>query len=675
MRRYLTALVAGLLWTALALQEAGFALWLIPVLSVVVLVLGFPGLAFGVRASLLAFPATVVLRALTWPGTIESPIAIQSLGASLRVVVRRNLGGVSPNAEALTLGITDGDSSMLPKTLVQELNNLSLSHLTAVSGTNCSILIASLMVVGSWLGLRRAARMTLGLFGLAGYLILVGDQPSVIRAAAMGVVVVLGLSGGIRFSSVDLLAFTVVGLFLVDPSFSTNLGFGLSVAATAGVLLLAEPLATRLAWLPRWLALPTAVAMAAQFACLPLLVAIQGNFNLGGLAANLLAEPVVAPITVLGLLGALLGLLGHPVGLLVGMPFLWLASLPSQFILLSSHFLAENFPSISLPGGAGGCAIAALMLFLLIWWLSPRAKLAWLPGLVLLVIALLLTSQLLSRLGVGSFPGDRWIMVSCDVGQGDATVLQAGRHFAVIDVGRDPGPINRCLHKLGIIRIDLLVLTHFDLDHVGGLAGALEGRSVRQALTTQFVDSRPGARDCERLLRQEGVPYRKVALGETGVLGSAPATRLEWLALTPHPGGEGSTSSNDGSVAMLWHGNGVNIFTMADLPASGQARIMAERSMWWRQEFAESPTILKLSHHGSADQLPEFLAWVHPVVTTISVGAENPYGHPTNRALRWLARFSGQTLRTDQNGSISLGWQKSNNQQGRVLVWASSGAG
>ena len=130
MRRYLTALVAGLLWTALALQEAGFALWLIPVLSVVVLVLGFPGLAFGVRAWLLAFPATVVLRALTWPGTIESPIAIQSLGASLRVVVRRNLGGVSPNAEALTLGITDGDSSMLPKTLVQELNNLSLSHLT-----------------------------------------------------------------------------------------------------------------------------------------------------------------------------------------------------------------------------------------------------------------------------------------------------------------------------------------------------------------------------------------------------------------------------------------------------------------------------------------------------------------------------------------------------------------
>lgn len=680
-------LVAAGIWLTLLLRGQSVGLWWLPAIALALLV-SFAPLSPSGKTQALVVTGLAVVRGLGYGLNLPQNPALSALGQSLRAIVRNNLAGVTPNAAALALGITDGDSTLLPKNLKSELNSLSLSHLTAVSGTNCSILLASLMLLAGYLGLRRSGRLILGLLGLAAYLVLVGDQPSVIRAAVMGLVVVIAFGAGLKFKGINLLSLAVVLLLMVDPSYAQNLGFGLSVAATAGVLLLAPSLSVKLDWLPRWLALSVAVAASAQFACLPLLAGIQGGFNLGGLIANLLAEPVVTPITLLGLLGATLAILGAPFGVTFGLPAMWLATLPSQFILVQSHFLAVTFPSVALPAGVTGLALATVILLAVVWWAQPKLPGRWIALVALGLVLVMFVTQLAGKAGRGVFPGENWVMVACDVGQGDATVLRAGSQIAVIDVGRDPQPIDRCLRRLEIRRIALLVLTHFDLDHVGGLAGALEGRVVTQAITTQFVDERPGARDCERLLRREGIPLRKVSLGDAGTLGG-PGTlwdpeelggvgkpdRLDWLVLTPHAGGEGSISSNDGSVAMFWHRHGLNIFTMADLPASGQQRIMEEKAMWWRPEYGSVPTVLKLSHHGSADQDPAFLAWVHPAIATISVGVGNSYGHPTAKALNWLASDALLTLRTDQLGSLAIDANPGGDSGSLQLAWASSGAG
>ena len=675
LRTAMPPLVAAGIWLALLLRGQSVGLWWLPAIAVALLV-SFGPLSPSGKTQALAVIGLAVVRGLGFGINLPQNPTLAALGQSLRAIVRNNLAGVTQNAAALALGITDGDSSLLPKNLTSELNSLSLSHLTAVSGTNCSILLASLMLLAGYLGLRRSGRLILGLTGLAAYLVLVGDQPSVIRAAVMGLVVVVAFGAGLKFKGINLLSLAVVMLLIINPSYSMNLGFGLSVAATAGVLLLAPALSLKLAWLPRWLALSVAVAASAQFACLPLLAGIQGGFNLGGLIANLLAEPVVTPITLLGLLGATLAILGAPFGVTLGPPAMWLATLPSQFILVQSHFLASTFPAVALPSGVAGPALATLILLAVIWWAQPRLPGRWIAFVALGLVLIMFATQLAGKAGRGVFPGENWVMVACDVGQGDATVLRSGSQIAVIDVGRDPQPIDRCLRRLEISRIALLVLTHFDLDHVEGLAGALEGRVVTRAITTQFVDERPGAKDCERLLRREGIPLRKVSLGDAGALGGiGRPDRLDWLVLTPHAGGEGSISSNDGSVAMFWHRPGLNIFTMADLPATGQQRIMEEKQMWWRPEYGSVPSILKLSHHGSADQDPEFLAWVHPAIATISVGVGNSYGHPTAKALNWLASDALLTLRTDQLGSLAIDANPGGHSGSLQLAWASSGAG
>jgi competence protein ComEC len=608
--------------------------------------------------------ALIALRAQI-PVNVQGALSgLSLLGESARQKIIAVAVGVSGNASGLALGITDGDTSGLSKSLATQLNDLSLSHLTAVSGTNCTILIAVVGAIISRLGLRRGWRITIALMVLVAYLLLVGNQASVLRAAMMAIVVLVARNLGSRKSPVDVLVFAVALMFVIDPAFASSLGFALSVFATGGVIVLSPMLEIRLSGLlPLWLRVPVAIAMSAQLACLPLLAAIQSSYNLGGLLANLIAEPVVEIITVMGLAGATMALIPG-LGMVAGIVF-WAASIPCQFILLVADWCATNVASVSLPVGALGVVFAWLLLMAAFWFSGATPRFSWLPALLLFGMVLTLVGPLLARLPNGSFPVKSWFMVQCDVGQGDATILRSGNHYSVIDVGRDPGPISRCLKMLNIRTIDLLVLTHFDMDHVGGLSGALAGRRVRRAFLTQFVDPRPGAEMTERLLRDQRIPVHKAALGDTGTLGA-----FHFLVLSPHPAGQDAVSANDGSVSMFWSNGHVGVFTMADLPATGQQRLMQEKQMWWRESYRSIPIVLKLSHHGSADQDPDFLNWVHPLITTISVGLANPYGHPTAIALDWLKQFSRVTLRTDHLGSISIGPGKAND-----LTWAVTGAG
>jgi len=656
------------LWVAFVLPDAPTRLLVLAFSLALALVLARGKITLATMLGLAAIHLSQALRA---PAPLLSiPNWVTEAGFWSRARVLQVATGISKQATALALGLTDGDTSLLSKSVTQELKTMSLTHLTAVSGTNCSILLVVVMAIATGVGFSRRARLVFMVGVLLGYLVLVGDQPSVVRAAVMALVAVAGITVGLRVPPVNLLAIAVYLVLLLDPGYALSYGFALSVSATAGVLLLAPGLAERMKlFLGRNLALALAVAISAQVACLPILVSLQSSFNLAGVVANLVAEPLVAPATVLGVLAATLALI--PIGAAMASACFWLASIPTAFILSEAHFLAVRAPSLTMPSGVTGFEASILLLLALIGLLIRQAK-GRLITLSALVMTLVLLAQGLRALVPNAhFLSGDWFMVACDVGQGDATVIRAGNRYAVIDVGRDPDPINRCLNRLGVNRIDLLELTHFDMDHVGGLGGALEGRTVARALLTQYVDSRPGAFQAEQLLKARGIPTTRVALGDTGWLGSPNRSgSFSWLVLSPHPGGADAQSSNEGSISMFWTNQRVAIFTMADLPAVGQQRLMDERPQWWRPEYARVPTVLKLSHHGSADQDPEFLAWVHPTITTISVGVGNSYGHPTKRALEWLKSDSLLTLRTDQLGSLAI----SQDAQGS-LAWSASSAG
>lgn len=226
--------------------------------------------------------------------------------ARFRSSLRASADHLHPDRQGLILGMTIGDTTQLPKDLEEELRRAGLTHLLAVSGSNVAIVLGVVT-----LALRRSAlafRIACAGTALALYILIVGPEPSVLRAGAMGAIALLALWRGAHPQTLNLLALALIVVMLLRPGIVYSPGLHLSAAATAGIVVWAESLASRFDRLPRPLALALGATVAAQFAVSPVLLATFGEFSIVAPVANVLAFPVVAPITILGLGAGLLAL-------------------------------------------------------------------------------------------------------------------------------------------------------------------------------------------------------------------------------------------------------------------------------------------------------------------------------------------------------------------------------
>lgn len=548
--------------------------------------------------------------------------------------------GDLPGAGAdLLPGLAIGDTTAVDDDLDAAMKASSLSHLTAVSGANCAIVLALVLAVSSAAGLSRRWRVACALVLLAGFVVLVTPEPSVIRAATMATIVLIAGSVGRPGRGLPALALAVLVLLVSDPWLARNYGFALSVLATLGLLVLTVPLARRLRqWLPAPVAAVLAIPVAAQLACQPVLVLLSPTLPTYGVPANLLAAGAAPVATIVGLAACLV--LPWLPGLAA--PLVWLAWLPATWIAAVAQTTAA-LPASSLPwlGGALGvlltlaCTVAVVVLLA-----APRPgpghAVARLGSGALLCLAVGCTVGASLGTGLGRatvFPAD-WQIAACDIGQGDAVVVRDGDRVALIDVGPDPALLTACLAALGIDRVDLLVLTHYDFDHVGGL-DAVIGR-VDTALVgppETGADARLGS-----LLARSGARVTEAARGQHGTLGA-----LAWQVLWPIGGGDVFTTGNDGSVTVRFEGRGISSVFLGDLGEGAQNALLTAGEIG-------QVDVVKVAHHGSGDQSAALYAELRARVGLVSVGEDNGYGHPTRSILDLLDSASTATVRTDQAG-------------------------
>jgi len=426
-------------------------------------------------------------------------------------------------------------------------------------------------------------------------------------------------------------------LLALDPWLARSAGFALSVLATGGLLLLTRPLAAvaeRV--LPRWLALAVAVPVAAQLACQPVLFLLAPQLTPYTVPANLLAEPAAALVSILGLVVCLLAI---PLpGLAAAL--IWLPWAPSSWIgAVARFFAAAPGAAVPLPDGSLAAAAAVVLTALALLALLGRHAhplLSRASGAVALVSALLLAATTGGGLiaQARAVPPD-WQLAACDIGQGDAVLVRSRGVTALVDVGPDPEPLAACLDQLAIPTIDLLVLTHYDRDHVGGL-DAVFGR-VDRAL----VGPPDGPAD-ERMLtrlRDGGADIVPAARGQSGQLGD-----YRWDVLWPRP--STPLRGNDASVTLLFSGP-LRMLFLGDLGEQAQQAVRAANRLG-------RVDVVKVAHHGSADQSEQLYLDVHAMVGIISVGADNTYGHPTDRLLGILGRAGTRPFRTDLGGLTTV---------------------
>ncbi|QSB04479.1 DNA internalization-related competence protein ComEC/Rec2 [Natronoglycomyces albus] len=574
--------------------------------------------------------------------------------------------GLTDDEAGLIAGLALGDASAMSLELIEDFRTTGLAHLVVTSGYHTNLVLGVVLLIAAAARAGPVARLVLGVAALVAFIVIVGPQPPVMRAAAMATIVLIAFALGRPSSGLSALSGAVTLLLLLDPGLSAQWGFALSVSACVGLIGFAFRWARRLehrGW-PRLVALAVTIPVAAQAALTPLLVAIGGEVSLVAIPVNMAATLVAAPAVVLSVATVASAAIWMPVGELVAQ----MAALPARWLM----FLSQTGASV--PGGTvawpsgtlWAIALGALIVSVLIAlrFATPRR---W-------IVAVSLIGVLLSPvmwLGNTSYP-DGWVLTMCDVGQGDAIVLP-GRDDGVIvvDVGPNDEDIDQCLEDLDVRHIDLIVVSHFHMDHVGGIRGALRGRGVDailvpppagaedgHAMMADSFEHLPPLAEQTRSSPQSGVSARpnpsqsrnssaEVIAAEAGQTFEIGETTIEVLAPL---GGEwrGTRSdSNNNSVVVAAHTAGVRTLLTGDIEIEAQRELMQAR-------LDLDSDILKVPHHGSKYSKETFFDAVDAQVALIGVGENNTYGHPDPDMLRRFSQGGVLVKRTDIYGTVTI---------------------
>ena len=265
---------------------------------------------------------------------------------------------LAADPRGLLPGMVTGDTSALDEGLNAAMKTVGMTHLTAVSGANCSLVLGALLIVARSLRLPRLPAAVLALAGLGMFVVLVGPDASVLRAALMGSIAIASLAGGRVGRGLSFLCLAVMGLLLIDPGLATSFGFLLSALATLGIIVLGPRMMEWTpAFVPRWAAAAWAVPLSAQLLCGPVIVLLQPQFSTYSLLANVVAAPLVAPVTLLGTAA---------VPLVLWMP--WLATVLIAVAGTFSAGVAEiartaaGLPGASLPWPEGPFGLLTMVL-------------------------------------------------------------------------------------------------------------------------------------------------------------------------------------------------------------------------------------------------------------------------------------------------------------------------
>lgn len=540
---------------------------------------------------------------------------------------------------ALLSGMVLGGSSRLDEETRELFTNNGLAHLLSVSGTHIVLLTGVLLALLRPVPL--PYRKLVIVLLLVCYAALCGLRPPVLRALSMSGVLLLGGSGAERGR---LLVLTALALLCYQPLWLRDIGFQLSFAAAAGLLWLLSA-CRRLVpeCVPACVGEALAVTLAAQLAVLPLEMYYFHQFSLISLVSNPVLVPVLELAAQLALAGALLPTFGD---LLLQLA----AWLTEQVLTQAELFATLPFSTVAI----GEVPAYGAVLYYAV--LSVWADFSWLQFLNNKERRATLALCAAALLGTLFYAHWRTLPLACyflDVGQGDcAVIVTPARQIAVLDTGglKNISTATRViapfLRYLGKREIDILLLSHYDFDHVGAAADLLRRVRVRQLILPNEALTEESARVQREILAQaqsQGTRVHVATQGAHFALDKSAALTLVDVPQEAISGNEAST------LAALVSERGSVLFT-GDM---GEAR---ERSVSLTQHY----DVLKAGHHGSRySSSAEFLTQVAPKLTVVSCGAGNHYGHPHEETLERLAAAQSTVARTDELGCVKVVFDES----------------
>ncbi|PRZ16110.1 ComEC/Rec2 family competence protein [Nesterenkonia sandarakina] len=606
----------------------------------------------GQRETAVVFPFGEALERLPADDRAEFTEIFNRLRSATAAASSHALG----DAPALLPGLILGDRTYQDEELSEAMRAAGLSHLTAVSGANCALVMGALIGTVRLLRAPRWMTVPVALIGLVLFVLLVHPEPSVIRAGVMGSIAAIALFAGRGRAAFSLLCLCVLGLLVFDPYYATEPAFQLSAAATAGIVILGTRIRERLeGFLPAVIAAPLALAFSAQLFVTPVLLPLSSSMSTYAVPANVLAAPFVPFITVPGTFAAVISTTLP----WLAAPILWCCGLAAACLGLIGRF-AAGLPQATAPWPEGwvGGALVVLYLFaavVLAWGLVDRFRgwhVAVLAGAAAAVVALVLpVTALAPSRGV-----DQWRVALCDVGQGDMLVIRTQESAGVVvDAGEDPMLADQCLETLGVETVEALLLTHEHRDHYGGAPGVIEDRAAGSILHAGSAgwDVSTEVESVAEL--PSSTQVRRPQAGETFEFTDQLRVRMTvWAAESHH------TEANDNSLVAFFEiadpelpdatvgsvGQPLRVLTLGDLEEEVASSLLR------RVGAPVGVHLLKVAHHGAANGGTQVLEATRPAAALIGVGEDNSYGHPSGEILGTLEGLGAAVYRTDLHGTV-----------------------
>ena len=541
-------------------------------------------------------------------------------------------------AKALLLA----DTSDLTAEMDTGFRNSGIRHIIAVSGLHVSILFSMVAVLT---GKRRWFTAIVGIPVLILFAAVAGFSPSVTRACIMQCLILLALALNQEYDPPTSLCVSVLILLLIDPITITSISFQLSVSCVAGIFLLYQPihnLLLRPKWMRggkgkdlkakmiRWFAGSVAVSASAMIFTLPLSAIHFQGICLIGVLSNLLTMWAVSYVFYGIVATCIMGVLWLPLG---GV-FAWLISWLMRYVSTVAVALGK-VPFAYIPADNVYIILWVMFLYAAIISLYFSEK----KYIIATVACIFLCFGI--SVGVTAAEGrtDAFRVTVLDVGQGQCIFLQSGESCYMVDCGgtRPKGTADiavRALWNQGIYKLDGIILTHYDKDHVNGLL----------PLFVQIDSDKLYLPDCEdrdKLRPQLEGAFKGTQISVDRIIefdcGSGRITLI--------PAFDGA-KGNESSMCILFQAENCDILITGDRDISGEEQLL-------RQIPLPDIEILIVGHHGSDDSTGlELLRRTKPEIAVISVGKDNLYGHPEQTTLDRLELFGCVVYRTDKHGTI-----------------------
>lgn len=587
---------------------------------------------------LLAFPEDEIVVIEDGPGKLDY------LGARLRHKITNLIDRIFPAdtvgfARALLLG----DSSLLTYEEDNAFQVSGLRHVIAVSGLHVSILFSLVYLL---VGKQRGLTALIGIPVLVLFAAVAGFTPSINRACMMQVLMILAMILNREYDPPTALSCSVVIMLLFNPQTITSVSFQLSAACMVGIFLFSGKINTYLldekrfgpvkgktirARLIRWICGSVSVSLGAMITTTPLCAWYFGCVSLIGIISNLLILWIVSFLFYGIMLSVVLGIFWGWAANGVA----WCISWPIRFVLLSAKILSK------IPYAAvyiSSVYILAWLIFcygLLTVFLLCKNKCPVLFGGC--IVLTLILSVLASRLESNTY---RYRVVVFDVGQGQCVLLQENDNWYLVDCGGDNPEMaaDRAadfLLSMGISRLDGVIVTHFDVDHGAGIPLLLSRISADEIYLPDIEDTGSVRKTLEEDYSEmiSWIQPGSVAEVEAGTIFAAETVK----------------SSNESGLCILFQ------LGKCDILITGDRTIAGERALMEQTDLSQVE-ILIAGHHGAETSTSsELLAAIRPQVVLISVGKDNPFGHPDPAVLERLERYGCQVLRTDIEGTIEIG--------------------